>query len=150
MHFFSSTYRSDVERLIGEGAVRTVKKPTQMKKQLLSDGPPAFPEPPKEEVCYEAPHVENEETSSLQYSNDNDQDETHNMSTTITKTAATTTLITTTTTPTMWNYDTASQSSDPVADTEIISSPLPDVDKQPDFADTPMDDTGPVISKCTS
>lgn len=34
--------RADVERLIGQGAVRTVKKPTQMKKRLLTTQPPVF------------------------------------------------------------------------------------------------------------
>lgn len=38
--------RSDVERLIGEGAVRTVKKPTQMRKQLLTHEPTPQPPPP--------------------------------------------------------------------------------------------------------
>ena len=35
-------YRADVERLIGEGAVRTVKKPTQIKRQLLTTQSPIF------------------------------------------------------------------------------------------------------------
>lgn len=36
------TCRADVERLIGEGAVKTVKKPSQMKKRLLTTQPPVF------------------------------------------------------------------------------------------------------------
>lgn len=35
-------YRADVERLIGEGAVRTVKKPSQMKKRVFTAQPPMF------------------------------------------------------------------------------------------------------------
>ncbi|XP_076238480.1 uncharacterized protein LOC143181772 isoform X2 [Calliopsis andreniformis] len=39
---FQFLMKADVERLIGEGAVRTVKKPTQIKKQLLTTQPPIF------------------------------------------------------------------------------------------------------------
>ncbi|XP_076284068.1 uncharacterized protein LOC143210770 isoform X2 [Lasioglossum baleicum] len=39
---FQFLMKSDVERLIGEGAVRTVRKPTQIKKQLLTTQPPIF------------------------------------------------------------------------------------------------------------
>lgn len=39
---FQFLMKSDVERLIGEGAVRTVKKPVQMKKQLWTTHPPVF------------------------------------------------------------------------------------------------------------
>ncbi|XP_066585742.1 uncharacterized protein [Prorops nasuta] len=39
---FQFLMKSDVERLIGEGAVRTVKKPTQIHKQTLSSQPPMF------------------------------------------------------------------------------------------------------------
>ncbi|XP_053996275.1 zinc finger protein 37 homolog [Hylaeus anthracinus] len=39
---FQFLMKADVERLIGEGAVRTVKKPTQIKKQLLTTQPPMF------------------------------------------------------------------------------------------------------------
>lgn len=39
--------RSDVEKLIGEGAVRTVKKPSQIKRQLLTTQPPVFPSKPQ-------------------------------------------------------------------------------------------------------
>ncbi|XP_020711669.2 uncharacterized protein LOC105692279 isoform X1 [Athalia rosae] len=39
---FQFLMKSDVERLIGEGAVRTVKKPSQIKKQLLTTQPPMF------------------------------------------------------------------------------------------------------------
>ncbi|XP_012284210.1 uncharacterized protein LOC105701758 isoform X2 [Orussus abietinus] len=39
---FQFLMKADVERLIGEGAVRTVKKPSQMKKQLLTAPPPVF------------------------------------------------------------------------------------------------------------
>jgi len=35
-------YRADVERLIGEGAVRTVKKPSQMKRRVFTAQPPTF------------------------------------------------------------------------------------------------------------
>lgn len=35
-------YRADVERLIGEGAVRTVKKPSKMKKRVFTAQPPMF------------------------------------------------------------------------------------------------------------
>lgn len=41
-HICDYVHRADVERLIGQGAVRTVKKPTQMKKRLLSAQPPMF------------------------------------------------------------------------------------------------------------
>lgn len=36
IYLIKCPYRADVERLIGEGAVRTVKKPTHMKKRLLT------------------------------------------------------------------------------------------------------------------
>ncbi|XP_076382227.1 uncharacterized protein LOC117224950 isoform X1 [Megalopta genalis] len=39
---FQFLMKADVERLIGEGAVRTVRKPTQIKKQLLTTQPPIF------------------------------------------------------------------------------------------------------------
>ncbi|KOC60685.1 Zinc finger protein 384 [Habropoda laboriosa] len=39
---FQFLMKADVERLIGEGAVRTVKKPTQIKKQLLTTQSPLF------------------------------------------------------------------------------------------------------------
>ncbi|XP_071859273.1 uncharacterized protein [Bombus fervidus] len=39
---FQFLMKSDVERLIGEGAVRTVKKPTQIKRQLLTTESPIF------------------------------------------------------------------------------------------------------------
>lgn len=39
---FQFLMKSDVERLIGEGAVRTVKKPSQIKRQLLTTQPPVF------------------------------------------------------------------------------------------------------------
>lgn len=39
---FQFLMKADVERLIGEGAVRTVKKPTQIKKQLLTTQPAMF------------------------------------------------------------------------------------------------------------
>ncbi|KZC09423.1 Zinc finger protein 26 [Dufourea novaeangliae] len=39
---FQFLMKADVERLIGEGAVRTVRKPTQIKKQLLTTQPPMF------------------------------------------------------------------------------------------------------------
>lgn len=39
---FQFLLKSDVERLIGEGAVKTVKKPTQIKKQLLTTQSPIF------------------------------------------------------------------------------------------------------------
>ncbi|CAL7940112.1 unnamed protein product [Xylocopa violacea] len=39
---FQFLMKSDVERLIGEGAVRTVKKPTQIKKQLVTTQSPIF------------------------------------------------------------------------------------------------------------
>ncbi|XP_043289629.1 uncharacterized protein [Venturia canescens] len=43
---FQFLVKSDVERLIGEGAVKTVKKPTQMKKQLLTNESPLQARPP--------------------------------------------------------------------------------------------------------
>ncbi|KAK9294294.1 hypothetical protein QLX08_011046 [Tetragonisca angustula] len=39
---FQFLMKADVERLIGEGAVRTVKKPTQIKRQLLTTQSPIF------------------------------------------------------------------------------------------------------------
>ncbi|XP_046612062.1 uncharacterized protein LOC124301264 isoform X2 [Neodiprion virginianus] len=39
---FQFLMKSDVERLIGEGAVRTVKKPSQIKRQLLTTQSPVF------------------------------------------------------------------------------------------------------------
>ncbi|CAL1678441.1 unnamed protein product [Lasius platythorax] len=39
---FQFLMKADVERLIGEGAVRTVKKPSQMKKRLITTQPPVF------------------------------------------------------------------------------------------------------------
>ncbi|XP_072763142.1 uncharacterized protein [Anoplolepis gracilipes] len=39
---FQFLMKADVERLIGEGAVRTVKKPSQIKKRLISTQPPVF------------------------------------------------------------------------------------------------------------
>ena len=45
--YLKFNFRSDVERLIREGAVRTVKKPTQIKKQLVTTQPSMFM--PKEE-----------------------------------------------------------------------------------------------------
>ncbi|XP_043478563.1 kinetochore protein SLK19-like [Leptopilina heterotoma] len=45
---FQFLMKSDVERLIREGAVRTVKKPTQIKRQLVTTQPPVFI--PKEEI----------------------------------------------------------------------------------------------------
>ncbi|XP_046739284.1 uncharacterized protein LOC124407307 [Diprion similis] len=39
---FQFLMKSDVERLIGEGAVRTVKKPNQIKRQLLTTQTPVF------------------------------------------------------------------------------------------------------------
>ncbi|KYM79393.1 hypothetical protein ALC53_10188 [Atta colombica] len=39
---FQFLMKSDVERLIGEGAVRTVKKPSQMKKRVFTAKPPMF------------------------------------------------------------------------------------------------------------
>ncbi|XP_011635316.1 uncharacterized protein LOC105425973 isoform X2 [Pogonomyrmex barbatus] len=39
---FQFLMKADVERLIGEGAVRTVKKPSQMKKRVLTAHPPMF------------------------------------------------------------------------------------------------------------
>ncbi|XP_017755731.1 PREDICTED: uncharacterized protein LOC108547644 [Eufriesea mexicana] len=39
---FQFLMKADVERLIGEGAVRTVKKPTQIKQQLLTTQSPIF------------------------------------------------------------------------------------------------------------
>ncbi|XP_063989446.1 uncharacterized protein LOC135168818 isoform X2 [Diachasmimorpha longicaudata] len=50
---FQFLMRDDVEKLIGEGAVRTVKKTSQFKKQIYDmetarSPPPASPEPPEE------------------------------------------------------------------------------------------------------
>lgn len=39
---FQFLMKADVERLIGEGAVRTVKKPSQMKKRVFTAQPPTF------------------------------------------------------------------------------------------------------------
>lgn len=39
---FQFLMKADVERLIGEGAVRTVKKPSQMKKRLITNQPSMF------------------------------------------------------------------------------------------------------------
>lgn len=46
-----------MERLIREGAVRTVKKPTQIKRQLVTTQPPVFI--PKEEITGDIIKTEN-------------------------------------------------------------------------------------------
>ncbi|KAL0129310.1 hypothetical protein PUN28_004186 [Cardiocondyla obscurior] len=47
---FQFLMKSDVERLIGQGAVRTVKKPSQMKKRVITTQPPIFYHKEKSEV----------------------------------------------------------------------------------------------------
>ncbi|XP_051167578.1 glutamic acid-rich protein-like [Leptopilina boulardi] len=54
---FQFLMKSDVERLIREGAVRTVKKPTQIKRQLVTTQPPVFI--PKEEITGDIIKTEN-------------------------------------------------------------------------------------------
>ncbi|XP_015584754.1 uncharacterized protein LOC107262749 [Cephus cinctus] len=62
---FQFLLKADVERLIGEGAVRTVKKPTQMKNQLVTTHPPVFL--PKQEPVekIESPEISMAEITGL-------------------------------------------------------------------------------------
>ncbi|XP_077279500.1 uncharacterized protein LOC143906959 [Temnothorax americanus] len=60
---FQFLMKADVERLIGEGAVRTVKKPSQMKKRVFTAQPPMFCRKEESEVNDETSTCDTRDTA---------------------------------------------------------------------------------------